>query len=462
MNQRATSRSRTKLSRRRLLARARGADRRAHQPDLAPGDRFGADAARPRPSASSACSRPTARSLRRSFRRAARRSAARPCGTILAPLADAQGQDAGAQGRAHDARPTCRQARRPAHEGPGRDAHRRHAARGQLHRLRAAPPATPTASRSTSSSPTASAASTRISVARVRRAHRGAGAAARHLLPRREPAQHRGRRPVEDVQPHLRRTPTCRTRSSRAALAERKSVLDFLKDDISRLRGARQRRGQGAARRAPRTASRSIEQQLDDTATQSCTPPDAAGASIDPRAMANFPTIASADGPDAARARPAVSRTSSTFMWANADSWQYYPWTGRERRAPHALARGRQRHRQRPTSSSRSTSGTPSRWPTFSTSSPRCPRSAAARCSTTRVLLWGNELGVGNNHTYTEHPLGARRRQRGWIQFGRYISIQGSVPQQPTGFDRPRHGHVRHDDVRHPRAVHRAALGITG
>src|SRR4051812_36087641 len=108
-------------------------------------------------------------------------------------------------------------------------------------------------------------------------------------------------------------------------LAERKSVLDFLKDDIGALQG-RLANADKARLDAHLTGLRSIEQRLT-SASASCTPL-ALPEKIDTRDMANFPTVGKLQMDLMILAHACDLTRISTFMWANADSWQFYPWIG--------------------------------------------------------------------------------------------------------------------------------------
>jgi hypothetical protein len=70
----------------------------------------------------------------------------------------------------------------------------------------------------------------------------------------------------------------------------------------------------------------SIEQQLEGSSATcaALTLP----AKVDVRAMANYPTVSRLQTDLMLLAHTCGLTRVSTFMWANADSWQYYPWIG--------------------------------------------------------------------------------------------------------------------------------------
>src|SRR3954454_6007687 len=108
-------------------------------------------------------------------------------------------------------------------------------------------------------------------------------------------------------------------------LADRKSVLDFVKDEIGSL-SSRFTGADKARLDAHLTGIQSIEKQLT-TGTLTCSTP-MLPAKIDPRAMENFPKIATIQMDLMVLALTCGMTNVATFMFANSDSWQYYPWLG--------------------------------------------------------------------------------------------------------------------------------------
>src|SRR5262249_21623354 len=74
------------------------------------------------------------------------------------------------------------------------------------------------------------------------------------------------------------------------------------------------------------TGIRAIEQGLTSAAVACKTP--SAPAKLDPNDMANFPTIVKIQLDLMVLAHSCGMTNVSTFMFANADSWQYYPFAG--------------------------------------------------------------------------------------------------------------------------------------
>ncbi len=183
-------------------------------------------------------------------------------------------------------------------------------------------------------------------------------------------------------------------------VAERQSVLDFLKDDIARLRSRI-----GSTDRARLDAHlggiAGIEQALSKSAV-SCTPATLP-AKIDPHGMANFPTISKLQMDMMLLAHTCGLTRVSTFMWANADSWQYFPWIGINEEH-HALS-----HSGDSDAVSNDKLVKINTWHATQVAYLLDKLAAVQEVGggtmlDSTVVLWGNELGVGNSHTYQNIP----------------------------------------------------------
>ena len=182
--------------------------------------------------------------------------------------------------------------------------------------------------------------------------------------------------------------------------SEQKSVLDFLKDDLARL-GARMSGDDRARLDAHLGGIRSIEQRLSHAAS-SCAPlslPEL----VDARAMENYPDVGRLQTDLMLLAHACDLTRVSTFMWANADSWQYYPWIGvneEHHELSHAgdeddvanekLVKINAWHAEQVAHVLSQLADTQS--------------SDGKNLLDDTVLLWGNELGAGNTHTYKDIP----------------------------------------------------------
>ncbi|HVX96572.1 MAG TPA: DUF1552 domain-containing protein [Polyangia bacterium] len=200
-------------------------------------------------------------------------------------------------------------------------------------------------------------------------------------------------------------------------IADRKSVLDFLKDDITRLE-SRFAAGDKARLDAHLTGIQRIEQQLT-AGTQMCKAPTMP-ARIDPEAMENFPTIAKLQMDLMLLALTCGMTNVATFMFANADSWQYYPWIG-VNEEHHTLSHGGD-------SDTANTEKlvTINIWHAqqIAYMLDGLAKATDADGSTVldnSLLLWGNELGKGNTHTYQDIPWVLAGGVGGQFRMGRYL-----------------------------------------
>ncbi len=201
-------------------------------------------------------------------------------------------------------------------------------------------------------------------------------------------------------------------------MADRQSVLDFLKDDLTKLE-LRFSAGDRARLDAHLTGIRTMELQMK-SGSQTCATPTLP-ARIDPEAMANFPTIAKIQMDLMLLALTCGMTNVATFMFANADSWQYYPWIG-VNEEHHTLSHGGDNdaanteklvqiaiwHGQQinymldKLAAATETDGSP--------------------MLDNSLLLWGNELGKGNTHTYKDIPWVLAGGVGGSMRMGRFLN----------------------------------------
>ncbi|HEY0711705.1 MAG TPA: DUF1552 domain-containing protein [Polyangia bacterium] len=203
-------------------------------------------------------------------------------------------------------------------------------------------------------------------------------------------------------------------------LAEKKSVLDFLKDDLTRL-GARFSTSDRARLDTHLEGIRSIERQLT-AGVQTCTPPTLP-ARIDPRAMANFPTIGRLQTDIMVMALTCGLTNVATFMWANADSWQYFPWIG-VNEEHHELS-----HAGNTDAAAQEKLVKINRWHAEQMTYLMDKLAAATDANGGKLLdstliLWGNELGEGNTHTYKNIPWVLAGGGNSYFKMGRYMQYK--------------------------------------
>jgi hypothetical protein len=194
--------------------------------------------------------------------------------------------------------------------------------------------------------------------------------------------------------------------------ADEQSVLDFLKGDLASLR-ARVSKEDRSRLDAHLDGVRSIEQRLH-SATQSCSSPTLP-AKLDPQKMENYPTIGQLQMDLMVLAHACDLTRVSTFMWANADSWQYYPWIG-VNEEHHMLS-----HAGDDDTVSRDKLIKINAWHAEQLKYLLDKLSAASLLDDT-LVLWGNELGVGNSHTYKDIPWLVAGSSK--VRLGRFLNYK--------------------------------------
>jgi hypothetical protein len=200
-------------------------------------------------------------------------------------------------------------------------------------------------------------------------------------------------------------------------IAERKGVLDFLRDDLGRLRARLGAEDRGRLD-AHLEGIQRIERQLTAGATVSCQAP-MLPARIDPRAMANFPTIGRLQTDLMVLALACGLTRVATFMWANADSWQYFPWIGVNEEHHHLS------HASDSDAAAREKLVKINVWHTEQVAYlmdrlAEIPEPGGTLLDST-LILWGNEIGVGNTHTYKDIPWVLAGGAAGYFKMGRYL-----------------------------------------
>jgi hypothetical protein len=209
-------------------------------------------------------------------------------------------------------------------------------------------------------------------------------------------------------------------------IADRKSVLDFLQGDIGALE-TRLTASDKARLDAHLTQIRAMEQQLT-SAAAACKAP-AAPMKLDPEDMANFPAITKIQMNLMLLAHSCGMTNVSTFMFANADSWQYYPFaTGYPAGASPAGANEEHHgtsHCDDSDSANIENLILINQWQAMQVNAmldylaTTTEADGSAMLDNT-VLLWGNELGVGNTHDYKNIPW-MIAGGGGTIKSGRYL-----------------------------------------
>jgi hypothetical protein len=202
-------------------------------------------------------------------------------------------------------------------------------------------------------------------------------------------------------------------------LADQESVLDFLKDDIARLQ-TRVTAEDRARLDAHLGGIRNIEQRLH-SAQGACEAPVMPGG-FDTRAMENFPMVGKLQLDLMLLAHRCEMTRVSTFMWANADSWQYYPWIG-VNEEHHELS-----HAGDEDTAARDKLIAINTWHADQLKYLLDGLAAADEPDGTSLLdntlvLWGNELGAGNSHSYKDIPWLLAGGAGGALRMGRALQF---------------------------------------
>jgi hypothetical protein len=200
-------------------------------------------------------------------------------------------------------------------------------------------------------------------------------------------------------------------------LADRKSVLDFVKDDITKLE-SRFTSADKARLDAHLTGIQRIEQQLS-AGTQMCATPTMP-ARIDPEAMENFPTIAKLQMDLMLLALTCGMTNVATFMFANSDSWQYYPWIG-VNEEHHTMSHAPDSDTATMENLVQINIWTAQQITYMLDGLAKATDADGSSVLDNSLLLWGNELGKGNTHTYKDIPWVMVGGVGGQFRMGRYL-----------------------------------------
>jgi hypothetical protein len=200
-------------------------------------------------------------------------------------------------------------------------------------------------------------------------------------------------------------------------------VLDFLKDDITRLES----RFTGADRArldAHLGGLQTIETQLAMTAGGCMAP--TLPTRTDPEDMNSFPMMASLQINLMMLALTCGMTNVATFMFANADSWQWYPWIG-VNEEHHATSHADDSDKAAQEALTQINIWTAQQIGTMLDKLAATPDSDGGTMLDNSLLLWGNELGKGNTHTYQNIPWMLAGGVGGQFRMGRFLQYQ-SVP----------------------------------
>ncbi|HEY6078102.1 MAG TPA: DUF1552 domain-containing protein [Polyangiaceae bacterium] len=205
-------------------------------------------------------------------------------------------------------------------------------------------------------------------------------------------------------------------------LAERQSVLDFIKDDITRLEG-RVSTEDKAKLEAHLGGIRKIEQGLQNSAN-ACQPL-AMPAKYDPRAMDKFPDASKLQMDLMLLAQICGMTRVSTFMFANADSWQYYPWLG-VNEEHHELSHAGDADTAAIEKLVKINVWHAEQFLYMIDALAKAQEVDGSSMLDSSLVLWGNELGAGNTHTYKDIPWVIAGSAGGYLKTGRQVNYQNA------------------------------------
>jgi hypothetical protein len=210
-------------------------------------------------------------------------------------------------------------------------------------------------------------------------------------------------------------------------IADRKSVIDFLTSDIATLK-SRLTPSDQTRLDAHLTGIRALETQLSGSVA-SCKP-TAAPPAMDPTSITAYPTIAKLLMDMMLTAHACGMTNVSTFMFANADSWQFYPFaTGYP--VGSSPAGANEEHHNTSHCSDNDAANIENLvliniWHAVQVNYmldylATTLDSDGSKMLDNTVLLWGNELGVGNTHDYKNIPWVIAGGAGGAIKSGRFL-----------------------------------------
>jgi hypothetical protein len=201
-------------------------------------------------------------------------------------------------------------------------------------------------------------------------------------------------------------------------IAEGQSVLDFLKDDIARLQG-RVTSEDRAKLEAHLGGIRKIEQGLANS-VNACKPL-MMPAKYDVRAMDKFPEVARLQMDLMIMAHTCNMTKISTYMWANADSWQYFPWIG-VNEEHHELSHAGPSDTVATEKLVKINVWHSQEFLYLLDQLAAVQEPDGSSMLDSSLVLWGNELGAGNTHTYKNIPWVIAGSAGGYFKTGRQVN----------------------------------------
>jgi hypothetical protein len=146
-------------------------------------------------------------------------------------------------------------------------------------------------------------------------------------------------------------------------------------------------------------------------------------AKTDPGSIANFPTIGRLQTDLMVLAHSCGLTRVSTFMWGNADSWQFFPWIG-VNEEHHTLSHSGDSDAAATAKLVKINLWHSEQVAYLMDKLAAVPDTAGGTLLDNSVILWGNELGVGNSHTYKDIPWVLAGGSGGYFKMGRYLQYK--------------------------------------
>lgn len=200
-------------------------------------------------------------------------------------------------------------------------------------------------------------------------------------------------------------------------LAEKKSVLDFVSGDLQAM--ARRVNSEDRARlEAHLDHIRGLERQLSAPAV-TCEPGEMP-VPFDARAMENFAEVSKLQLDLMLLAHTCDLTRVSSFMFANANSWQHYPWLDINEEH-HEMSHASDDDTVQNDKLVKIHAWHSEQFKYVLDRLAEVPEADGSTMLESSLLLWGNELGAGNTHTYMNIPWVLAGGAGGGLKTGRFL-----------------------------------------
>jgi hypothetical protein len=203
-------------------------------------------------------------------------------------------------------------------------------------------------------------------------------------------------------------------------LKEKKSVLDFVTGDLSRM--SRRVTSEDRARlEAHLEQIRGLERQLSANPVV-CDPWDMPPA-YDPHAMENFADISRLQLDLMLLAHKCDLTRVTSYMFANANSWQHYPWLNIDEEH-HEISHASDDDVAQIDKLVAIHAWHSEQFKYVLDELSAVPEEDGSNMLESSLILWGNELGAGNTHTYKDIPWVLAGQAGGALKTGRFLQYE--------------------------------------